>query len=83
VFVTGTSKVAFTANDYLTIAYDAATGANRWIGRFDGGVAGRIVGGNDRAIALAVAPDHTGVYVTGTSFGDGTRTDIATLSYAP
>ncbi len=83
VFVTGTSKVAFTANDYLTIAYDAATGANRWIGRFDGGVAGRIVGGNDRAAALAVAPDHTGVYVTGTSFGDGTRTDIATLSYAP
>jgi hypothetical protein len=84
VFVTGTSKVSFTANDYLTIAYDAATGANRWIGRFDGGVAGRIVGGNDRAAALAVAPDHTGVYVTGTSFGgSGTRTDIATLSYSP
>lgn len=41
-----------------TIAYDAATGARRWISRYDGG--GRSYTGD-----LAVSPDGSGVFITG------------------
>jgi hypothetical protein len=61
VYVTGRSP-ANGQNDYLTIAYDAATGALRWPNPARENGPG---GGGDGAQALAVAPNGGTVYVTG------------------
>ncbi|MGH3680213.1 MAG: S8 family serine peptidase, partial [Natronosporangium sp.] len=77
VFVTGASQLggSFT-EDYATVAYDAATGAQRWAVRYDGPA-----GAVDRAEALGVSPDGSRVLVTGGSAGVGTGTDYATIGY--
>jgi hypothetical protein len=73
VFVTGWSLAATV--DYTTIAYSVATGARLWVKRFDG--PGHF---DDTAYAVAVAPDDSAVFVTGTS---GTSTaDFGTVAYA-
>jgi putative pyrroloquinoline-quinone binding quinoprotein len=64
VFVTGQSYAAASASDYATIAYNAATGAQLWVKRYNSGGANY-----DAASTVAVAPDGTKVFVTGT--GDG------------
>jgi DNA-binding beta-propeller fold protein YncE len=71
VFVTGGSK-----GDYATIAYDAVTGAEVWIKRYDGPA-----NTPDAASALAVSPDGTRVYVTGSSTGSTTGSDYTTIAY--
>jgi WD40 repeat protein len=76
VFVTGSTEVGVhSTQDYGTVAYDAATGAARWRALYDGS------GGNDTAYALAVSPDGSAVFVTGTSVGDGSDDDYATVAY--
>lgn len=63
---------------YVTVAYDARTGAMRWMQRFTGPVDGYSVGR-----ALAVSPDGTTVYVTGwttTSITEHTSAS-ATIAY--
>jgi DNA-binding beta-propeller fold protein YncE len=62
VFVTGHSTGLGTGPDWVTIAYEALTGARRWISRYRGP-------GNteDFAYHLKVSPDGAHVYVTGTS----------------
>jgi PQQ-like domain len=62
VFVTGTADVSATTNEFVTVAYDAATGAQLWVQRFSGGAKS----GND-ATALVVSHDSSAVYVTGYS----------------
>jgi dipeptidyl aminopeptidase/acylaminoacyl peptidase len=77
VFVTGTGP----ANgylDYVTVAYDASNGDQRWVERYDGPA-----GEEDDAVALAMAPDGTSVFVTGYSDGSGTYEDYATIAYDP
>jgi PQQ-like domain len=76
VFVTGESTGATTDEDYTTIAYDASTGAGRWLRRYNGPA-------NlfDEAMALGVSPDGTTVYATGFSLGSGTDADAATIAY--
>jgi PQQ-like domain len=62
VLVTGGSNTTATVSATVTIAYDAASGARRWISRFepkDQDSEGR---------ALAVAPDGIGAFVVGTGF---------------
>ncbi len=61
VFVVGSTIDPDTHSDYVTIAYDAATGDVRWTSRFDGAQ------GKDTAAAIGVAPDGSDVYVTGTT----------------
>jgi hypothetical protein len=79
VYVTGGSTGATSGSDYATVAYNAVTGARRWVGRYDGPVTGV-----DTAHSIAVSRDGRGVYVTGYSasvpFSRGTH--VATIGYA-
>ncbi|MGH2710297.1 MAG: PQQ-binding-like beta-propeller repeat protein [Actinomycetota bacterium] len=63
VFITGESAGVGTWHDYATVAYDAATGEELWVSRYEG------LGGNlaDEPNALAVSPDGDAVVVTGGS----------------
>jgi hypothetical protein len=72
VYVTGVSQ-----GDYATVAYDAATGAQMWVRRYDG------PGGDiDWANSVAAAPNGSSVLVTGHSFGSGDSDfDYATIAY--
>jgi hypothetical protein len=73
VFVTGSSEGIGTGYDYLTVNYDAATGAENWTSRYDGGN-----GGDDNAYAIAL--QGTGrVYVTGRSLNVGSFNDFVTI----
>src|SRR5262249_2940644 len=62
VFVTGYSYEDNSAADYATIAYNAATGAQIWVRRYNGP-------GNfaDGAVSVAVSPSGSTVFVTGDS----------------
>ena len=75
VFVTGSSTRGASTVDYLTVAYDAATGATRWHRRYDG--TGH---GDDWARSVAVSPDGATVFVAGQSDGPG-GADYATVAY--
>ena len=77
VFVTGSScECNIAEGDFATVAYGAATGAQLWIRRYDAGL-------GDTAYALAVSPDGTRVFVTGTSMGGAIVIveDYATVAY--
>jgi DNA-binding beta-propeller fold protein YncE len=76
VFVTGNSVGLETSNDYATVAYDAASGEELWVSRYDGP-------GNrlDYGVAVAVSPDGAKVFVTGSSDAPGADRDYATLAY--
>jgi DNA-binding beta-propeller fold protein YncE len=76
VYVTGTSKGLGSDFDYSTVAYDAATGKRLWVERYDGPRSSW-----DQVHSLGVSPDGSSVYVTGTSRGEGTFRDYATVAY--
>ena len=61
VYVTGSSE-GLANPDYATLAYDASTGGELWIARFDG--RGQSC---DEAFALSISPGGERVYVTGES----------------
>jgi WD40 repeat protein len=75
VFVTGESIGSSAVADYATVAYDAASGAQLWVRRYNGP-------GNsyDFAYSVGTSPDGYLVYVTGTSVG-AASTDFATIAY--
>jgi hypothetical protein len=78
VFVTGYSDAQDglgTDDVYMTVAYDTATGAKRWVRRYDGAP-----GCTDSAEAIAVDPNGTRVFVTGFSGCLGLE-DYATVAY--
>jgi WD40 repeat protein len=76
VYVTGYSGSSGDGGvyDYVTIAYDAATGKTVWTARYDNG-------GNDQGHAIAISPSGRVVYVTGRSFASKTGYDDATIAY--
>jgi len=76
VFVTGDSLAANFYNDYATIGYDSATGARKWLTRYNGPA-----GNEDESHSLGVSPDGSTVFVTGLSTGVGTGLDYATNAY--
>jgi hypothetical protein len=76
VYVTGSSMGASTANDYATLAYDAATGARFWVQRYNS-----TFNRDDTPSGIALNPDGSKVYVTGTSVSTSTGKDYATLAY--
>jgi sugar lactone lactonase YvrE len=81
VYVTGFSghagaggRIGLGVYDYVTIAYDAATGTRLWSARYDNG-------GNDQGRAIAISPSGHVVYVTGRSLSGKTGYDDATIAY--
>jgi outer membrane protein assembly factor BamB len=76
VFVTGFSTGTTTGEDYVTIAYNAATGAQLWVKRYNGPG-----NNNDYANSVAVSPSGETVYVTGSSYGGPLNYDYATIAY--
>jgi hypothetical protein len=76
VFVTGRSWGGTGWYDYVTAAYDAATGARLW-GRRYNGPGNR----NDVPFSDAVSPDGSEVFVTGLSWGATSRPDYGTVAY--
>jgi DNA-binding beta-propeller fold protein YncE len=79
VYVTGRSQTSGSFVDFATVAYDASTGAQRWVERYDGPGDG----GNDEARGLAVDPGGTSVYVVGLSYAQGNHFDFVTVAYSP
>src|SRR6266536_5745011 len=63
VYVTGAGATGNNSwSDYATLAYDAHTGEREWLARYDGPIAE-----DDSALAMAVSPDGSRVFVTGHS----------------
>jgi uncharacterized delta-60 repeat protein len=77
VFVTGSSEGGYSkSNDFTTIRYDAATGAQMWLNRYDGGTAWSSEEG--RSIA---ADDQGNIFVTGHVQSSSGRPDFGTFRY--
>jgi hypothetical protein len=78
VFVTGTTSGTgrLPVVDYTTLAYNAATGAQLWVKRYNGPG-----NGFDAATSAAAGPNGN-VYVTGTSDGTTSQSDFATIAYS-
>src|SRR5204863_8159104 len=75
VFVTGASEnPGKTIDDYATLAYDAATGARRWLSRYQ-------APSGDEAFALRVSPTGSMVFVTGQSYDPRFEYRWATVAY--
>jgi uncharacterized delta-60 repeat protein len=75
VYVTGFSTSGNDA-DYYTAAYGVFTGSFKWADRYDGPASGF-----DQGNAIAFDRATGKVYVTGGSFGTGTKSDFATVKY--
>src|SRR5207249_763138 len=76
VFVTGYSQGTNLRDDYVTLAYDAGSGALLWSQRYNGPGNGR-----DDGNSVGVSPDGSMVFVTGGSRGASSYQDYATLAY--
>jgi len=76
------SKVAVTgrsrdrSDDYATVCYDAHDGHALWTTRYDGPAHGR-----EDARLVAFSSDNDFVYVSGSSQGEGSDFDYATVAY--
>jgi DNA-binding beta-propeller fold protein YncE len=76
VYVTGESQASTDDfGDYATVAYDAATGSQAWVSRFDGSV-------HDIPCCIQVSPTGTRVFVTGFTVESPSDYDWATVAYA-
>jgi PQQ-like domain len=73
VFVTGAADGGPAGTDYVTVAYDASTGQDRWTARYAGPY-------RDNARTLRVSSDGSAVFVSGYSVSS-TALDIETIAY--
>ncbi|MGB9742454.1 MAG: SBBP repeat-containing protein [candidate division WOR-3 bacterium] len=78
VIVTGYCSDANYNIDYCTICYNSQTGDTIWVRYYNR------TPENDEDIPYAICVDDSNnIYVTGTSYDDGTDYDIATIRYRP
>ena len=77
VFVAGRSSTDTTKMDYITLAYDAATGTRVWKKRYSFTLGLSF----DQPAALGVSPDGSTVFVTGAADGGPAGTDYVTVAY--
>jgi dienelactone hydrolase len=78
IYVTGYADMGGSGNDYVTQAYDAATGTPIWGKSYNG------TGNNsDYALSIAIAPNGSRLFVTGRSYGVSTGYDFATIAINP
>ena len=82
VIMTGYSETVYdqgvvpSDSEYVTIAYQAATGAQQWVNHFDPGPS------LDQASSMAMSPDGSFVAVTGTTGGfNTTKPQSGTVAY--
>jgi len=76
VYITGQSFGRTSSYDYVTIKY-SENGDEVWLKRYNGT-------GNGNDIARDMGIDQLGnIYITGSSWGVGTRVDYCTIKYAP
>jgi outer membrane protein assembly factor BamB len=75
VFITGWSGKG-RKPDYATVVYEASSGTELWVRRYEGPRDGR-----DIARSIAVSPDGSRVFVTGESEGS-TSLDFVTIAYS-
>jgi DNA-binding beta-propeller fold protein YncE len=76
VFVTGGAGATSGAGGYVTMAYNAATGATLWVRRYDP------PGDDGAAHAVVVSPDGSRVFVTGGIGAESTDlTNFVTVAY--
>lgn len=83
VYVHGVSKRS-TEWDITTVAYDASSGAQRWVARYPGPGSTEpddVAATLPAPQSLAVSPDSATVFVTGSSRGYLTGLDYATVAY--
>ena len=78
VFVTGKSQGPTTGRDFATVAYDAATGDELWVDRYDGPNKG-----GDKPTSIGASPDGSALFVTGQSRGATSFLDYTTVAYDP
>ncbi|EWT02210.1 hypothetical protein N865_00270 [Intrasporangium oryzae NRRL B-24470] len=77
VVTTGASESKTTKTDSATVAYNAATGKQAWVKRYNGPASQ-----NEGTGAIAFAPDGQSVFVTGTSEGATQgKEDFITIAY--
>ena len=76
VFVTGSSEPPGTAGVYVTLAYNAATGAKLWQKTYKG-----LSIGAEASHAVAVSPDGSTVYITGNAMGANSNSNCVTIAY--
>ena len=80
VYVTGQSWGGDEAqDDFATVAYDRTTGAPLWEARYDGPGTPQLR--DDEAVGIAISPDGTKVFVTGSSYQGQSGTSIVTIAY--
>jgi WD40 repeat protein len=76
VYVTGLNYGPSLTGDFATVAFDAATGGQKWVARYNGPK-----NDVDYARALSVSPDGTKVFVTGNINGSDETADFGTIAY--
>lgn len=77
-YVTGFSIVGNYDADYASVAYDAATGARKWVARYNGP---GVKYSNDYPAGIVITPDGAGVVVTGQSTSSENHSEWFTVAY--
>jgi hypothetical protein len=83
-YVTGASTSTAGAQDYLTVAYNAQTGAQLWQARYDGPGNGNDSPAGMSALgsAIVISKDGARVFVTGHSPDANGKNEYATIAYS-
>ena len=83
VYVTGASTSTAGARDFLTVAYNAATGQQIWEARYDGPAHGNDFPAGSSALgnAIALSKDGARIFVTGQSPDANGKNEYLTIAY--